>query len=96
MSAGASVTAGGRPLLIVTGLSSEARIAEGAGMTDISSSSDPRQLRAQLQRFDHAGVRGIISFGAAIRVPSSSRYIHSVSPFVGSIAVTTRRDPAVA
>ena len=71
MSAGASVTAGGRPLLIVTGLSSEARIAEGTGMTVICSSSDPRQLRAQLQRFDHAGVRGIISFGVAGGLESS-------------------------
>jgi adenosylhomocysteine nucleosidase len=55
----------GRPLLIVTGLYSEARIAAGAGMTVICSSSDPGQLRAQLNAFDHASVRGIISFGIA-------------------------------
>jgi adenosylhomocysteine nucleosidase len=64
VSAGASMTAG-RPLLIVTGLYSEARIAEGEGMTVICSSSDPAQLRARLRDFDHAGVRGIISFGVA-------------------------------
>jgi len=66
VSVGASgVVAGGRPLLIVTGLYSEARIAAGAGMTVICSSSDPNQLRAQLDGFDHANVRGIISFGIA-------------------------------
>ena len=66
MSAAASEgAASGRPLLIVTGLSSEARIAAGAGMTVICSSSDPDQLRAQLDTFDHASVRGIISFGIA-------------------------------
>jgi adenosylhomocysteine nucleosidase len=57
--------AGGRPLLIVTGLFSEARIAAGPGMTVICSSSDPAQLRAQLEAFDHTSVRGIISFGIA-------------------------------
>jgi hopanoid-associated phosphorylase len=34
-------------------------------MTVICSSSDPDQLRAQLDAFDHASVRGIISFGIA-------------------------------
>ena len=66
MTVGASgAVAGGRPLLIVTGLFSEARIAAGPGMTVICSSSDPDQLRAQLDAFDHASVRGIISFGIA-------------------------------
>lgn len=66
MSVGASgAVAGGRPLLIVTGLFSEARIAAGPGMTVICSSSDPRQLRVLLDAFDHASVRGIISFGIA-------------------------------
>ena len=66
MSVGASgAVAGGRPLLIVTGLFSEARIAAGPGMTVICSSSDPDQLRAQLEAFDHTSVRGIISFGIA-------------------------------
>lgn len=66
MTVGASgAVAGGRPLLIVTGLYSEARIAAGPGMTVICSSSDPDQLRVQLDAFDHASVRGIISFGIA-------------------------------
>jgi adenosylhomocysteine nucleosidase len=66
VSVGASGDAAwGRPLLMVTGLYSEARIAAGAGMTVICSSSDPQQLRAQLDAFDHASVRGIISFGIA-------------------------------
>src|ERR1700676_1709046 len=37
-----------RPVLIVTGLVQEARIAAGPGMTVICSSSDPRQLRSLL------------------------------------------------
>lgn len=54
-----------RPLLIVTGLPQEARIATGPGVTVICSSSDPNQLRAQLGAFDASKVRGIISFGVA-------------------------------
>jgi hopanoid-associated phosphorylase len=54
-----------RPILIVTGLIQEARIAEGPGMTVICSSSDPRQLRAMLRSFDPETVRGVISFGVA-------------------------------
>jgi adenosylhomocysteine nucleosidase len=64
MGAGGGVAVA-RPLLIVTGLYSEARIAAGAGMTVICSSSDPMQLRAQLDAFDHTSVRGIVSFGIA-------------------------------
>jgi len=56
---------GRRPLLIVTGLPQEARIAAGPGMTVICSSSDPTQLRSQLGDFDPQSVRGIISFGVA-------------------------------
>lgn len=66
MSAGASEGAAWRrPLLIVTGLTSEARIAAGAGMTVVCSSSDPGKLRVLLDAFDHASVRGVISFGIA-------------------------------
>lgn len=54
-----------RPLLIVTGLPQEARIAAGPGMTVICSSSNPHQLRDALGRFDPLSVRGIISFGVA-------------------------------
>lgn len=54
-----------RPILIVTGLVQEARIAEGPGMTVICSSSDPQQLRAMLASFDPSTIRGVISFGVA-------------------------------
>ena len=54
-----------RPILIVTGLVQEARIAAGPGMTVICSSSDPQQLRALLSVFDPSTIRGVISFGVA-------------------------------
>ena len=54
-----------RPVLIVTGLLQEARIAAGPGMTVICSSSDPRQLRALLTVFDPLTIKGVISFGVA-------------------------------
>jgi hypothetical protein len=54
-----------RPILIVTGLAQEARIAAGPGMTVICSSSDPKQLRALLATFDPSTIRGVISFGVA-------------------------------
>ena len=54
-----------RPILIVTGLVQEARIAAGPGMTVICSSSDPQQLRALLTVFDPSTIRGVISFGVA-------------------------------
>ena len=54
-----------RPILIVTGLVQEARIAAGPGMAVICSSSDPRQLRALLTVFDPTTIRGVISFGVA-------------------------------
>jgi len=54
-----------RPVLIVTGLVQEARIASGPGMTVICSSSDPRQLRALLATLDPGSFRGVISFGVA-------------------------------
>ncbi len=54
-----------RPVLIVTGLVQEARIASGPGMSVICSSSDPQQLRALLTVFDPATIRGVISFGVA-------------------------------
>ena len=62
-------TAGGRvdprPILIVTGLLQEARIAAGPGMAVICSSSDPNQLRALLTTLDPTSIRGVISFGVA-------------------------------
>jgi adenosylhomocysteine nucleosidase len=54
-----------RPVLIVTGLVQEARIASGPGMTVICSSSDPQQLRALLTVFDPTTIKGVISFGVA-------------------------------
>ena len=54
-----------RPVLIVTGLAQEARIAAGPGMTVICGSSDPQQLRALLTVFDPTTIRGVISFGVA-------------------------------
>jgi adenosylhomocysteine nucleosidase len=54
-----------RPVLIVTGLVQEAKIAAGPGMTVICSSSDPVQLRSLLAAIDPNGIRGVISFGVA-------------------------------
>ncbi len=54
-----------RPVLIVTGLAQEARIAAGPGLTVICSSSDPQQLRELLTVFDPSTIRGVISFGVA-------------------------------
>ncbi|WP_184257881.1 phosphorylase [Rhodopseudomonas rhenobacensis] len=54
-----------RPVLIVTGLVQEARIAAGPGLTVICSSSDPQQLRMLLAVFDPKTVRGVVSFGVA-------------------------------
>lgn len=54
-----------RPVLIVTGLVQEARIAAGPGMVVVCSSSDPRQLRTLLTVFDPTSIRGVISFGVA-------------------------------
>ena len=54
-----------RPVLVVTGLVQEARIAAGPGMMVICSSSDSRQLRALLATLDASTFRGVISFGVA-------------------------------
>jgi adenosylhomocysteine nucleosidase len=65
---GDDVTAGTidpRPILIVTGLVQEARIAAGPGMAVICSSSSPSQLRSLLTVVDPESIRGVISFGVA-------------------------------
>jgi adenosylhomocysteine nucleosidase len=66
---GGEVSSGGavdpRPVLIVTGLVQEARIAAGPGMIVICSSSDPQQLRSLLATLDSSTFRGVISFGVA-------------------------------
>lgn len=54
-----------KPVLIVTGLKQEARIAAGPGLTVICSSSNPVQLREMMMSFDPASIRGIVSFGVA-------------------------------
>jgi len=55
----------GLPVLIVTGLHQEARIAEGRGLTVVCSGSSPRQLRDHMSGIEAARFRGIISFGVA-------------------------------
>ena len=54
-----------KPVLIVTGLKQEARIAAGPGLTVICSSSNPVQLREMMMSFDPASISGIVSFGVA-------------------------------
>jgi adenosylhomocysteine nucleosidase len=69
LGAGAAATVGKmldpRPVLIVTGLVQEARIAAGPGMIVICSSSDPQQLRALLATLDSSSFRGVVSLGVA-------------------------------
>ena len=63
--AGADEAHAGLPVLIVTGLKQEARIAAGPGLTVICSSSNPVQLREMMTSFDPKSIRGIVSFGVA-------------------------------
>lgn len=63
--AGGDASRDGLPVLIVTGLKQEARIAAGPGLTVVCSSSNPRQLREMMVSFDPASIRGIVSFGVA-------------------------------
>lgn len=65
LGAGGDANHNGLPVLIVTGLRQEARIAAGPGMTVVCSSSSPRQLREMMTSFDPSSVRGIVSFGVA-------------------------------
>jgi adenosylhomocysteine nucleosidase len=69
LGAGATVTVDNpidpRPVLIITGLAQEARIAAGPGMIVVCSSSDPNQLRSLLATLDPTTFRGVISFGLA-------------------------------
>jgi adenosylhomocysteine nucleosidase len=65
LGAGGDAYHDGLPVLIVTGLKQEARIAAGPGMTVVCSSSNPNQLREMMTTFDPASVRGIVSFGVA-------------------------------
>lgn len=63
--AGGDAAHDGLPVLIVTGLKQEARIAAGPGLTVICSSSNPVQLREMMTSFNPASIRGIVSFGVA-------------------------------
>lgn len=63
--AGSDAAHAGLPVLIVTGLKQEARIAAGPGLTVICSSSNPVQLREMMTSFDPKSIRGIVSFGVA-------------------------------
>jgi hopanoid-associated phosphorylase len=65
MAAGGDTAQDELPVLIVTGLKQEARIAAGPGLTVICSSSNPVQLRQMMLSFDPASIRGIVSFGVA-------------------------------
>ncbi len=65
LGAGGDANHDGLPVLIVTGLRQEARIAAGPGITVVCSSSSPRQLREMMTSFDPSSVRGIVSFGVA-------------------------------
>lgn len=65
LGAGGDAAHNGLPVLIVTGLKQEARIAAGPGLTVICSSSNPNQLREMIVSFDPGRVRGIVSFGVA-------------------------------
>jgi adenosylhomocysteine nucleosidase len=53
-----------RPVLIITGLIQEARVAAGSGMV-ICSGSVPAQLRAILATLDPSRFRAVVSFGIA-------------------------------
>jgi adenosylhomocysteine nucleosidase len=54
-----------KPVLAVTGLTAEARVAAGPGVMVVSSGGRTADLEANLQRTVALGVRGIISFGIA-------------------------------
>jgi hopanoid-associated phosphorylase len=54
-----------RPVLAVTGLAREARIAAGPGVITICSGGDPRRLRTLLEAVDGRALRAVISFGLA-------------------------------
>jgi adenosylhomocysteine nucleosidase len=54
-----------RPLIVVCGLTAEARIAAGDGVTVIAGGGDHARLAADIEAACAAGARGIISFGVA-------------------------------
>lgn len=54
-----------RTLLVVTGLSREARAASGAGVTTVCSGGDPARLAVLLAEIDARRHYGVVSFGIA-------------------------------
>jgi adenosylhomocysteine nucleosidase len=54
-----------RPILVITGLAMEARIAAGPGVEVVCSGCDPRRLRDLLSGLTPARYRGVISFGVS-------------------------------
>ena len=54
-----------RPILVITGLAMEARIAAGPGVEVVCSGCDPMRLRDLLSGLTPARYRGVISFGVS-------------------------------
>jgi hopanoid-associated phosphorylase len=59
------VPATGLPILMVTGLAKEMRLAEGPGLAAIASGGDTRRLRKLLADRSVPGCRAVLSFGIA-------------------------------
>ncbi len=57
------MTTFGHPVLAVTGLMAEARIASGTGVATLSGGGDPARLALLLQAALVKGARAVISFG---------------------------------
>lgn len=53
------------PVLAVTGLAKEARLATGPGVVAIGAGGSPKRLRALLEAREPAGCRAVVSFGIA-------------------------------
>ncbi len=54
-----------RPILAVTGLAAEARIAAGSGVVAVAGGGDPARLALLVQAAMARGIRAVISFGVA-------------------------------
>jgi adenosylhomocysteine nucleosidase len=57
--------AGPLPVLAVTGLAKEARLAEGPGVIAVGTGGNPHRLRQRLAERREAGCRAVVSFGIA-------------------------------
>lgn len=56
---------GRRDVLVVTGLTREARIAAGPGITVVAGGGRSDRLTASLDAFDHGSISAVVSFGIA-------------------------------